>query len=101
MADEKKRATVNVRNSSGRSLMLHLHKTVPDDGGGRSFQGRVLSGSPNGMPAVVQLKGGANSGIDKEFFETWREQNKGSGLLDLLTAEDEGEPESAKREEHD
>lgn len=89
MPEEQKRATVHIRNTAGRALMLHLHETIPDDGGGRPFQGRSL-------PDAVSLKAGANPGIDKEFFDKWREQNKGSGLKDLLTAEDEnGNTESA------
>lgn len=91
---EEKRKTVHVRNVTGRLLMLHLHETIPDDGGGRSFQGRSL-------PNAVQLKSGANPGIDKEFFDKWREQNKGTTLKDLLFVEDEDNPESAEREEHD
>lgn len=94
MTEEKKRKTVHVRNVTGRSLMLHLHETIPDDGGGRPFLGRSL-------PDAVSLRGGANPGIDKEFFDKWREQNKGTTLKDLLFAEDEDNPESAKREEHD
>lgn len=92
---EEKRKTVHIRNATGRALMLHLHETIPDDGGGRPFQGRSL-------PDAVSLRAGANPGIDKEFFAKWSEQNKGSGLKDLLTAEDEDDnPESAKREEHE
>jgi hypothetical protein len=97
----EKRKTVHVRNVTGRPLMLHLHETIPDDGGGRSFQGRLLSSTDPGIPDAVSLRGGANPGIDKEFFDKWREQNKGTTLKDLLFAEDEDEPESAKREEHD
>lgn len=93
MAEDKKRSTVNVHNKSGRSLMLHLHQTIADDGGGRAFQGRVLDG-------VVTLDAGHNPRIDKEFFEKWKEQNKGSALLALFTFEDEdNEPESAERKE--
>lgn len=88
----KKRKTVNVHNNAGRALMLHLHQTIPDDGGGRSFQGRSL-------PDALQLRAGHTAGIDKEFMEKWVGQNK--GLAHLVTFQDEDEPESAQREEHD
>ena len=99
MSEQKKRKTVNVRNDLGRPIMLHLHQTVADDGGGRPFEGRVLS-DPNGlMPDAVQLRVGHNPGIDKEFFAKWAEQNP--GLAPLFISQDEPEPESAQREEND
>ncbi len=73
--------TVNVNNATGRKLLLHLHETVPDDGGGRPFQGRALDDR-------VELRAGHNAGVDKEFFDKWREQNKDL-FKDTLTAEDE------------
>jgi hypothetical protein len=88
---EQKKPTVNVKNATGRSVTLHLHQTIADDGGGRPFQGRLLEGG------AVTLKAGHNAGIDKEFWAAWREQNKGFALLPLITAEDEtGSAESAK-----
>lgn len=80
--------TVNVMNATGRALALHLHEIIPDDGGGRPFQGRLTNNA-------VQLQAGHNAGVDKEFWTKWCEQNKGSGLLESLTAEDET-PESAQ-----
>lgn len=91
MSEEKKRKTVNIRNTLGRPIMLHLHQTIPDDGAGRAFQGRVLTPSedPDLMPQQIQLRAGGNAGIDKEFFEKWKEQNPGGTLLKYFTAQDE------------
>ena len=98
---EQKRKTVNVLNGAGRPLMLHLHQTIPDDGGGRPFQGRVLSSPSADMPDAVSLRAGHNAGIDKEFFDAWLKQNTAFAEQINITAEDEAEPEteSAKREE--
>ena len=82
MTDQKK-TTVNIKNGTGRPLMLHLHQTIADDGGGRPFQGRLLDGG------AMTVKSGTNAGIDKELWTKWQEQNKGSSLLEFLTAEDE------------
>lgn len=92
MADEEKRKTVSVRSDLDRPISLHLHTTVADDGGGRPFQGRDLT-------TATTLNPGNNPGIDKEFFEKWQEQNKGSSLAPLFTATDEDKPESAERKE--
>jgi hypothetical protein len=99
----EKRKTVNIRNDLGRPIMLHLHQTVKDDGGGRPFQGRVLTPAedPDLLPQQVQLQAGGNAGIDKEFFEKWKEQNQGFSLLRYFTAQDEDQPQSAQREESD
>ena len=94
-AQSPRTKTVNVKNATGRAMMLHLHETILDDGGGRAFQGRLLQ-SENGMPDHVELKPGHNAGIHKEFFEAWKKQNP---MFAFITAEDEDEPESAKREE--
>lgn len=103
MSEHHKRKTVNIQNTLGRPIMLHLHQTVKDDGGGRSFQGRVLTPAedPDRMPEQVQLQAGGNAGIDKQFFEKWKEQNQGFSLLRYFTAQDEDQPESAQREEND
>jgi hypothetical protein len=103
MSEQKKRQTVNVHNTLGRPIMLHLHMTVADDGGGRPFQGRMLTPAedPDIMPQQVQLQAGGNAGIDKEFFEKWKAQNPGGTLLKYFTAQDEDQPESAQREEND
>jgi hypothetical protein len=80
---EQKKPTVNVKNDTGRALTLHLHQKIEDDGGGRAFQGRLLDGGS------VTLQAGHNAGITKEFWDAWREQNKGFAMLEFLTAEDE------------
>jgi len=79
---EEKRATVLIRSQVDRSIRLHLHQTVSDDGGGRAFQGRVLDNE-------LIIRPGPNPGIDKEYFEAWKEQNKGLELIALLLSEDE------------
>lgn len=86
--EEKKRSTVCVTSALDRPIQLHAHQVVPDDGGGRSFQGRVLGSG-------VILQSGTNPGVDKEFFDRWCEQNKGSDLLPLLKVEDETEEKPA------
>jgi hypothetical protein len=103
MDNSEKRKTVNVNNALGRPIMLHLHQTISDDGGGRPFQGRMLTPGedPDLLPVQVQLQSGHNAGIDKEFFDKWKEQNSGFSLLRYFTAEDESEPESAERKEND
>lgn len=79
---EEKRATVLIRSQVDRSIRLHLHETVNDDGGGRAFQGRALDNE-------LIIRPGPNPGIDKKYFETWKEQNKGLELIALLLSEDE------------
>lgn len=83
------RPTVRVTNATGRSLQLHLHQVVPDDGAGRAFLGRVLSASDQAMPDGIQLQAGVNHGVDREFFEEWRKQNNGLALLPLISHENE------------
>ena len=82
VATEEKRKTVNIRSTLDRPISLHLHETVKDDGAGRAFLGRDLT-------SVVTLKPGNNPGIDKEFFDKWTEQNKGSAMAPLFEATDE------------
>ena len=89
---EEKRKTVNIRSDLDRPISLHLHETIKDDGAGRAFLGRDLT-------TATALNPGHNAGIDKEFFEKWQDQNKGSDLLPLFIVQDEDKPESAKREE--
>jgi hypothetical protein len=89
---EEKRAKVNVYNGAARSLMLHLHMVVPDDGGGRAFQGRLRSASSKDMPDAVELRAGHNPGIDKAFFAMWVGQNKQLAENLGITAEDEESP---------
>ena len=79
---EEKRKTINVRSDLDRPLMLHLHQTIADDGAGRAFFGRAIN-------EPVTLQPGHNPGIDKEFFEKWKEQNKGLGMLSLFESKDE------------
>jgi hypothetical protein len=84
----QKAKAVNILNGLGRPIALHLHETIADDGAGRPFQGRLVK-------TPVQLNAGHNAGVDNEFWSKWCEQNKGSDLLQFLTAEDET-PESAQ-----
>ena len=82
-------ATVSITSRLDRSISLHLHDTMKDDGAGRSFQGRRLD-------TTTTINPGINPGIDKSFFTAWQEQNKGSALHPLFTVTEEKDPETTK-----
>ena len=84
-----KRPTVCVTNGAGRSLRLHLHDTIKDDGAGRAFLGRMISVPDEEIPDSVVLQEGINHGVDREFFERWLTQNSGFAVLPLITHENE------------
>lgn len=82
--------TVNVRSPQALQLRLYrkaLHGDMP------------MMPDPDHEP--VQLRAGANAGIDAGFFAAWVKQNEQLAKDLGIAAEDEDEPESAKREEHD
>jgi hypothetical protein len=90
MPDEQ-RKTIAVTNTLGRPIALHPHMIVKDDGAGRASFGRLLHEG-------VILQPGINT-VDEEFFQEWKKQNPGFGLLSHITTEADDKPESAKREE--
>lgn len=88
MSDEK-RKMISVTSRLDRPITLHAHMKVEDDGAGRAFLGRERDNK-------FELQPGANM-VDKEWFDDWRKQNPGFGMMDFITVEDE--PESAERKE--
>lgn len=90
-AEPRRRPTVHVTNSTGRSITLNLHQVVADDGAGRAFLGR--------MPDSVVVNGGGNAGVDKQFFDAWYKQNQVMADQMGIAAVDEDDPdELADRE---
>lgn len=82
-------ATVSIVSRLDRSISLHCHDVIKDDGAGRSFQGRRLD-----TPIIISP--GVNPGVDKGFFTRWQQENKGSLLHALFTVTDEDDPETTK-----
>jgi hypothetical protein len=83
----KKRPTVTVMCAVAGGVVIQLSSVPPDDAG---------------LPADyklghrVALHRGANPGIDKAFFDYWKNENKGLGLVveGAITAQDEQQPEA-------
>lgn len=80
--------TVNVR--SGSAVILRLYRES-------LMEGMPMMPDPDHEP--VQLRAGTNAGVDTEFFAAWVKQNESLAKSLGITAEDENEPESAKRKE--
>jgi hypothetical protein len=84
---ENRRPTVSVMCGVRSGIIMQLH-TLPENAD---------------LPADYQLGHqealhyGANPGIDKRFFDYWKSQNSGLGVVveGLVTAQDEKQPERA------
>jgi hypothetical protein len=83
---EKKRPTVNVTCSIPNGLRISLHQVH-----------KGLMGAESRVPLgdIVELKAGANPGIDKEWFDAWLEENKNLSVVtsgQVTAADEEPEP---------
>jgi hypothetical protein len=83
---EKKRPTVNVTCSIPNGLRISLHQV---------HEGLMGAKSQVPIGDIVELKGGANPGIDKEWFDAWLEENKNLSVVtsgQVTAADEEPEP---------
>lgn len=88
--DPNRRPTVTVMCGVRSGLVMQLH-TLPED----------ADLPPDYKLGHQQtLNFGANPGIDKKFFEYWKSQNSGLGVVveGLVTAQDEKQPEPAAKD---
>ncbi len=85
MANEKKRPTVTVSCSVPNGLQIALHQI---------HKGFIGQETRVPLGDMVTLKQGDNSGIDKEFYELWLEENSSLSVVQngMIAARDEKDP---------
>lgn len=86
---KEKRPTVTVTNGTGRELQLRRHSPAA-----HQFAPQLPTGEG------IVLKSGGNTGVDKEWFDGWLEENKNSSLVTsgLIGAIDEKDEPAEKAE---
>lgn len=67
---EEKRPTVTVTNGTGRELQLRRHSPAA-----HQFAPQLPTGEG------LMLKIGGSTGVDKEWFDGWLEENRNSSLV--------------------
>lgn len=85
---EKKRPKVTVMCSTPSGIIMQLY-SMPTEEEQKALPPDISIGYRQ------ELHSGANPGIDKAFFEFWKNQNRNLGVVanGMITAQDEKEPE--------